>query len=464
VANKSPVGKLLAGALAVLLLAGLGYEIARHRPRPLNTLQLGPVRAFPAWLHQRGFVYVFSGADGWSAADARVAGAYARAGNFVIGIDTPEFLKHVNRTAQGCVFMPGLLEDYSRAQQRDAGTTRFSGPVLLGRGVGATVVYIAQLQAPALAFSAAVAVDPEGQIALGLPLCDHPFAAPGVNGQQLKPEALGRNVSARVLLDARAKPVERAFVAAIGRLSGGEQAGAGMTTGVGVATSDSLRSTYAAALAAIDSERQRSGVADLPLVEVPAARPSGEAFAVFYSGDGGWRDLDRSLADVLAAKGMSVVGVDVLRYFWKDKPPRVAADDLARIIRYYQMRWQRRKVVLIGFSFGANVLPFLINRLPADAHGGISLVTLLSPERTAAFSVDPKGWLGVQSSTGTPIEPELRLLPKLHLQCIYGADEATASLCTTPAAAGYDSVRKNGGHHFDRDYGGLANEILAAAR
>jgi type IV secretory pathway VirJ component len=132
-----------------------------------------------------------------------------------------------------------------------------------------------------------------------------------------------------------------------------------------------------------------NGVGDLPLAQSSSqpqtqrkAFPARDAFAIIYSGDGGWRDLDRSLAGVLASKGMNVVGVDVLRYYWKQKSPVVAASDLARIMRYYQQRWHQQKVVLIGFSFGADVLPFLVSRLPAELAADVSLLSLLSPERS----------------------------------------------------------------------------------
>jgi len=159
---------------------------------------------------------------------------------------------------------------------------------------------------------------------------------------------------------------------------------------------------------------------------------------------------------------MNVVGVDVLRYYWKSKSRDIAAQDLTRIIRYYQRQWQRRKVVLIGFSFGADVLPFLIDRLPVAVRDDVSLVSLLSPERTTDFEVDPSGWFGEQSSSGIPIEPALQRLSLIHLQCIYGADESDTSLCTTPTAAVHEVLRKSGGHHFDENYDELANDILAA--
>jgi type IV secretory pathway VirJ component len=429
----------------VALLAVAGYMVHTRAPRVEPAARLGQVRLYPAWFATTSFVYVFSGARGWSTADEDSARDFARRGSFVVGIDTPQFLNFMDRAETGCVYLPGQLEDYSRAQQREAGNAQYLAPLLLGHDIGGTLVYMAQLQALPVAFNAAVAVDPQSQIALQRPFCDHPAITP--------PQPPGPNVPLRVVLDADATPTEREFAVEIP----GDTAGS-------VVAGKSLYASYRAALASIAAGHSGNGVADLPLAEVAAAAPKGDAFAIIYSGDGGWRDLDRMLADVLAAKGMSVVGVDVLRYYWTQKAPPVAAGDLARIIRYYQKRWQRSKVVLIGFSLGANVLPFLVSRLPPDLKQEVSLVSLLSPERTTAFEVETTGWLGVHNNAGMPIGPELKKLSGQRVQCIYGTDEGADSLCTTDdaTAAGAAVIAKSGGHHFDHNYEQLADQILAA--
>jgi type IV secretory pathway VirJ component len=296
-------------------------------------------------------------------------------------------------------------------------------------------------------------LDPEPELALSASLCDHPALRRDALGQQLRPEPLGGQVAARLWLDEAATAGARSFAAAV--ISPPEIAPAGR----------SLSQVYASALSQIEADQQRGGVADLPLVEVAASSPTRELFAILYSGDGGWRDLDRTLAGVLASKGVNVVGVDVLRYFWRRRAPELAARDLARIMRHYQQLWQSRQVVLIGFSFGADVLPFLVSRLPSDLRSDVRLLSLLSPERDTAFEVEPTGWLGMRSSgpATVPIEPELKKMPQLRVQCVFGADEAAGSLCTTPVMDTHEVIRKAGGHHFDENYGVLADAIIAAA-
>jgi type IV secretory pathway VirJ component len=443
---------LLAVLLAVALAGGIIVLGVRRLPRAIEMPELGRVHVYPAWLGQRGFAFVFAGADGWRDVDAAAARSLARAGYRVVGIDTTQFLD-AQAPDSGCLYLPGILEEVSRTQQRRAGVREYQEPALFGRGAGATLVYMAQLQAPPLAFAAAVALSPTPQLALRVDFCDHPGTRMGTRLLAVQPEPPGPNVPLRLWTDAGAAEATLAFVR---RVIADRLAFAPRTS--------ALPEAYRAALEDITVERQRSPVADLPLVEVQPQQPSNPAFAILYSGDGGWRDLDQTLAGVLADKGMPVVGVDVLRYCWHDKAPQAAADDLARIMRYYGSAWHRDRVVLIGYSFGADVLPFLFNRLPRELRARVQLISLLSPERETAFAIEPTAWLGIETSGGkVPIEPELRALPADLVQCVYGADEHDDSLCTLPAAAAMHVLRKPGGHHFDENYDRLAEDVLTAA-
>jgi type IV secretory pathway VirJ component len=423
----------------------------RILPHPQHTDELGDVRIYPSWWWQRGVVFLFSAQQGWQAADAQAAMGFARHGYYVIGIDTAQFTAREN-TSKDCLYLPGVLESVSREQQRDAGLRNYHLPMLAGHGAGATLVYMAHLQSPPLAFDAALALDPQPQLTMQAPFCDHSPISKTAQTQTVRVEALNSAVPLRVWNDDQADQASRGFV---------QQAGTAQA--MWVTQTHNLFDAYQAAWQDVSAERQRSGVADLPLVEVQPEHADNKAFAILYSGDGGWRDLDQTLAGVLADKGMPVVGVDVLNYYWHEKSPGKSAEDLARIIRYYQVAWHRDQVVLIGFSFGANVLPFLYNRLPDDVRNKVKLVSLLSPERTTAFSVDPTNWLHIKTDGGkVPIAPELNKLPPMRVQCVYGQDEADDSLCTLPQAAAAHVLRKPGGHHFDENYDQLANDVLGA--
>jgi type IV secretory pathway VirJ component len=203
-------------------------------------------------------------------------------------------------------------------------------------------------------------------------------------------------------------------------------------------------------------------LAGLPLIEYAVDRP-GPVLAVIYSGDGGWRDLDKDIGEALSKSGIPVVGVDCLRYFWQRKTPDALAADLAAIVRSYGARWKTPDVVLIGYSFGADVLPFAVNRLPADVRPHVRQLSLLGLEATAAFEFSVTGWLGVGADDDVPVLPELRRIDPGLVQCFYGEDEDD-SLCRDDTLRGAEIVRTTGGHHFDGDYDALAARIVGGLR
>ncbi|MGB8841885.1 MAG: alpha/beta fold hydrolase, partial [Aliidongia sp.] len=207
-------------------------------------------------------------------------------------------------------------------------------------------------------------------------------------------------------------------------------------------------------LAALVLAHLPDGVDGLPLIELPAPHPA-DLVAVVLSGDGGWRDIDKNIAESLQRDGVSVVGLDSLRYFWSRKSP----DDVARALVAVLEQNPAKHVALIGYSFGADVLPFAYNRLPAGLKSRIVLMSLLGFAKTADFEITLTGWLGAPpSDQALPVAPELAKIPPALMQCFYGEDEEDTA-CPS-LSAGADIVKTPGGHHFDGDYAALAKHIL----
>ena len=133
-------------------------------------------------------------------------------------------------------------------------------------------------------------------------------------------------------------------------------------------------------------DRAMSGgdIADLPLIERPAAGHD-SLFAILITGDGGWAGGDRGLAAALVARGVGVVGLDAPRYLTGARTPDDGARDLALIIGHYVEAWQRNRVVVIGYSRGADLAPFMVARLPEELRQRIAVVALLGPSKWMGF-------------------------------------------------------------------------------
>lgn len=207
---------------------------------------------------------------------------------------------------------------------------------------------------------------------------------------------------------------------------------------------------------------QGRDVRALPLKAL-AVRDSGDAMAVVLTGDGVFRGLGDGVAEALARAGTPTVVWNSFRYYWTPRTPPEAAADLDRIIRYYGARWHRRRVVLVGYSMGADVLPFLVNGLPADTRGRVRGMAGLAMSGDATFEFRLEQWWGPTQAPTLPILPELRKLSVPDRLCVYGeGDDLT--VCPWMGAVGMRVVRLGGGHHFTGSHRQVKQVVVALAQ
>jgi type IV secretory pathway VirJ component len=192
----------------------------------------------------------------------------------------------------------------------------------------------------------------------------------------------------------------------------------------------------------------------------PGATPS-DTFAIMLSGDGGWAGLDKDVAGALSANGIPVVGLDSLRYFWTARTPESLAADLDRMIRYYRGQLGKQRVILVGYSQGADVLPFAVNRLPSATRSHVALTAVMGMSEHALFEFHMSSWIS-EDNSGPATLPEVERITGMPVLCIYG-DEESDSLCPRLDPHKVTVVKLKGGHHFDGNYAGLARTILASA-
>jgi type IV secretory pathway VirJ component len=186
--------------------------------------------------------------------------------------------------------------------------------------------------------------------------------------------------------------------------------------------------------------------------------------AVLITGDGGWAGFDQNIAGKLAANGVAVVGLNSLKYFWTARTPIGASRDLAQILGHYLIAWKKEKAMLIGYSLGADVLPFMVARLPADIRQRIALIALLAPSRQTAFEFHLSDWIGgsagkEQYATG----PEVSKLTELPLLCFYGKEE-NESLCRAPLPPKAAVIPMPGGHHLSGDADFIVGQALGTLK
>lgn len=204
--------------------------------------------------------------------------------------------------------------------------------------------------------------------------------------------------------------------------------------------------------------------ADPSIVVRPAMHGNSDLFAIMLSGDGGWRRLDTRITDELRNEGLPVVGLLSNTYFASRRTPEEAAGELERLIREYGTKWNKPRVLLIGYSRGADVLPFLVNRLSPEARLKIAAVALLGLEALIDFKYHPS-WIPLYHPHDPefPVKPEVDRLRGLKVLCVYGEKEKS-SICPSLDAQVFQMFRTPGYHHFAGHYSEVAKAILREAR
>ena len=218
----------------------------------------------------------------------------------------------------------------------------------------------------------------------------------------------------------------------------------------------------------------------LPVSPTAPAPPAGkgDVMAIIYSGDGGWADLDRRLGIAFVDRGVPVLGVNTFKYYWHERSVDESARELDALMTRYRAAWGKQRIWLVGYSFGADVLPTIVNKLSPQNRARITQMVLLSPSRDVTFEIElegymiKQGWLKQQLKTVlehlNPIQhydalPPLRALnAQLQVVCYYGIDDSDDSACTDPRLPKWITVHpKKGDHHFDGGYQPLALQMLA---
>ncbi|HSZ07763.1 MAG TPA: AcvB/VirJ family lysyl-phosphatidylglycerol hydrolase [Steroidobacteraceae bacterium] len=484
----------------------------------------GPVWAAPATLsHGRfhdlavyapagkatSFVLFLSGDEGWNSGADALAEHLVQQGAMVVGIDLPKFKAVLEADGGQCVFPDGDLENLSHFVQAYFHNATYLAPLLVGVSAGGAMAYAVLAQAPKDTFGGALSLGFCPTLNLGKPLCkgsglEFTRGARGTGVTLLPISRLGSPWVIVQPADNAACPVavSRDFVskvhgaamallpevndgpshaassaashAASSAASHAASSAASHAESYGAshaASQASSRAAFGAAFAKLAAANSNRGVpappaalGDLPVIEVPASSTAeaSDAFAIIMSGDGGWAGLDQDIAAALSARGIPVVGLDSLRYFWTARTPDSVAADTDRMIRYYLAHFGKKRVLLVGYSQGADVLPFAVNRLPDATKAYTALMAILGMSEHALFEFHVSSWISDDTS-GPATLPEVNRIIGMPVLCIYGEDEHD-SLCPKLDPTKFNVVKVKGGHHFDGNYAALADDILAAAK
>ena len=323
-------------------------------------------------------VVLFASEKGAATPDMEtIADALTVDGSLLIWIDVVDYLRSLSTATDECVYPAGDVEMLSQYIQRKLGLAAYRHPILAGHGPGAALVYAILAEAPQT-FPGAISIDFSPDLKFGKALCkgkwlDYNQTANNHDIALLPSKQL--DTPWIVFQTGGCGPCDlsetKVFVNRVGngQINSFSKRSDGSSIG-----SDAFSKIRAAVQTIADAQTRKmpprmGRLDDLPLVEVACPSCEGSVLAVIVSGDGGWAGIDSDMGDMLSANGIPVVGLDSLKYFWTHRTPDSAAHDLERIIDHYSITWRKRDILLIGYSRGADVLPFMVNRLSQNGQG-----------------------------------------------------------------------------------------------
>lgn len=191
---------------------------------------------------------------------------------------------------------------------------------------------------------------------------------------------------------------------------------------------------------------------DLPVTVIKPKRDIKTApLAIVISGDGGWYKFEQNIADSLAVSGIPTIGLDTKKYFWNRRTPEETASDIATSINRYNGVWQRSRFLFVGYSLGAELVPFIINKLPDEIKSKVTMLVLLSPTATTDFQVHLSDMLGVGNRHNTyKVVDEINKITSIPILLIFGSEEKT-TVPTMLTRASVKVVKIPGDHHYNHD-------------
>lgn len=195
----------------------------------------------------------------------------------------------------------------------------------------------------------------------------------------------------------------------------------------------------------------------LPIKALPA-NDTTKPLVFYISGDGGWTGFSDAFLQSINKAGYPVLALNARKYFWKKRTPAAMTTELRGLINKYLAQWKCDSIVLIGYSFGADVTPFLYNYAGSPFTKKVSQLVLMLPYTSTDFEVHLTEMIGIASHDAYSVVNEVNKIPKPIL-FILGTEKDQFPVQTL-TNKNYKVITEGGGHHFDDKANKVAVHVL----
>jgi type IV secretory pathway VirJ component len=399
--------------LIIILLAVQSSSGAVVSRDSLNVPLFGKVYIYNRTTTPQNVILMISGDGGWKSGVIGFSQTFSQMNTLVIGVDILQYYKDLRQRTDDCYNVAADFVQLTTVLEKKYDFPDYMPPVIMGYSSGATLVYGILAQELPGTFIGGISVGFCPDMELPKMLCE-------INGLAVTADVPGK----RFILQPDDK-LENSWIVLNGRLDKicnyptvvdfvSRTKSAELVTlpkvGHGFSKWNDFMPQWKDAYNRLISKYEKDKppkvdigqVKNLPVVITNSKIQDRQApVALLISGDGGWYGFEQSIADNLAKQGIPTVGLDSKKYFWNRRTPEETASDIAKALNFYGKEWGREKFVIVGYSLGAEIVPFIVNRLPEELKTKIESVVLLSPATTTDFEIHISNMLGIGNRNNT---------------------------------------------------------------
>jgi type IV secretory pathway VirJ component len=405
-------------------------------------------------------ILMISGDGGWKSGVIGFSQTFSEMNALVIGIDILQYYKNIRQRTDDCYNVAADFVQLATLIEKKYDFPDYLPPVIMGYSSGATLVYGILAQERPGSFIGGISVGFCPDIELPKMLCE-------INGLSVKADVPGKRYILQpddklgnpwIVLNGQLDKICN-YPAIVDFVSRTKDAELVTLPKVGHGFSKwndfmpQWKNAYSRLITNYEKDKPPKvdigQVKNLPVVITNSKTQDRLApIALLISGDGGWYGFEQSIADNLAKQGIPTIGLDSKKYFWNRRTPEETTSDIANALNFYGKEWSREKFVLIGYSLGAEIVPFILNRLPEELKTKIESCVLLSPATTTDFEIHISNMLGMGNRNNTyNTMDEIIKMQSVTTLIIFGEGEKT----DIPGLLNGTSVlirRIPGDHHY----------------
>ena len=439
----------------------------------------GKVAVYQPVRMPEAFVIFISGDGGWNKGAVDMTNNIVAQGAMVAGVNILAYEKRIRSSTSKCYYLAADFEEISLTVQKKYKFRKYLKPILVGYSSGATMAYGVLAQAPANTFKGAISLGFCPDIDIDRPLCK----GTGLNlhtakeGKSYILEPCMNLTAPFVALNGTIdqvcnyfevkKYVENMPMAEVISLP---------NVGHGFAVARNWLPQFVSAYKKIidepgymekklkenvllQSQRDSLYKSDLPLTVIPSEVKNDLPLAFFISGDGGWTSFDQSVCEKLAEKGIPVIGLDAQKYFWEERHPKEVSSEITPAILHYMQLWNKKNFVLLGYSFGACVAPFIASNFAETLKESVKGIYSFSPDVTGDFEIHLTDMLHLKMKDKYNVVDEMKLVKAMNPVCIFGNEE-DEEIQKSFSSNGIKIEKIAGNHHYNNDFNAISAIIL----